>query len=333
MNYNEYGLLPDTPEELSEIQNGCVTFDSFISGEWALGPYPQTKYLSPPDVAWDSFVPELEKRKAHFDKLRDNGWCLWWWEIAKAYSLPMDDVLWWDQWNYPSCAGFSAAAAYTRKVIYQLLTAPIIWEKINPLPTWAITKNYSVSGGASMAQVKLGVAKYGNYAASDPGIGQYPGKVDRDSYAAVAATAQQRQLCTSRMPNDVDALQLCLDALEVVAMGNSLPCRTSRIDDKTGIKLGVVGGTSWAHATNYDAIRYVKNVPYFHFSNSYGNYYRGSREHCPDIGCWHTKAAAAEMLKTASCWVTVYAEAKPMILNKSVPFMPPVVPVPDYVVR
>jgi hypothetical protein len=332
MNFNEYGLTPDTPEELAELDANQVSFDTFVSGNWNLGPYPQTKYLAPPEITWDTFVPELKKRKEHFDTLRDNGWCLWWWEIARAHGLPMDTVLQYNQLSYPSCAGFSAAAAYSRKVIYQMLTAPVIWEEINPLPTWAITKNYSTSGGASMAQVKLGTAKYGNYAVNDPGIGTYPCKVSKEAFTAAAPFAQKRQLCSSRMPNDVDALQLCLDACEVIAIGNGTACRTSRLDSKIGINLGVIGG-NWAHATDYDSIRYIRKEPYFHFSNSWGNYYRGSNERDPAIGCWHTKSMAAQMLKSASCWVTVYAEAQNNLANNTAAFMPTFVPIPDYVIR
>jgi hypothetical protein len=329
--FHEFGLTPDTPEELAEISDGQVSFDTFVSGEWQLGPYPQTKYLAPPDVTWETFVPELKKRKEHFDTLRDKGWCLWWWEIAKAHGLPMDKVLQFDQGRVGSCAGMSAAATYMRKVIYQLLTAPITWEQINPLAMWAITKNYSTSGGQSMLAVKLGAAKYGNYAVSDPGIGEYPCRVDRNTFEAAAPLAQRRQLCSSVMPNNVDALQLCLDACEVVSMGNSLACRTCRLDPQSGIKLGVLGN-SWSHATNYDAIRYYKNEPYFHFSNSYGNYYRGSKENCPSLGCWHTRSQAEQMLRGASCWVSVYAEAQPSPTS-GVSFMPVFVPIPDYVIR
>ena len=67
------------------------------------------------------------------------------------------------------------------------------------MPMWAITKNYSVSGGQSMAAVKLGVTRYGDYAVTDPGIGEYPGTVSRDLYEKAAPYAQKRQLCNCRI--------------------------------------------------------------------------------------------------------------------------------------
>jgi hypothetical protein len=326
------GLLPDRPEELEEIAAGRVTFESFVSGDWALGPYPQAKYKVPPDISWESYKPELIRRKAHFDRLREQGWCLWWWEIAKAFGLTMKQVGNSNQLNYPSCAGFSAAKTYERKMIYQLLTAPVSWEAINPLATWAITKNYSIKGGQSMGAMKLGMAKYGNYAVSDPGIGEYPGRVDRNVYEQNAVKAQSRQLCSCMIPNPTVAdIQLCLDACEVIAIGNGTACRTSRIDGN-GINLGVIGG-SWSHATVYDTIRYVKGNPYFHWSNSWGEIYKGSREGDPAIGCWHNAEGLHTMLRGASCWVTVYAEGFEDTNRLASQFAPPFVGYPDYVIH
>jgi hypothetical protein len=331
MDFIENGLTPDTPEELAEIAAGAATYSSvFGDGEWAHGVYPQGKYDIPPEITWDSFVPELKKRKAHYNSLRNNGWCLFWWEIARALGLPMDKVLSANQLSFSSCAGWSAAMTYSRKVIYQMLSAPIKWEKINPLPTWAITKGYSTRGGASMLQVKLGTSKYGNYAVTDTGIGEYPGTVSKATYETAAPLAQKRQLCSAVMPATVANLQLCLDACEVVAIGNRTACKTSRIDN--GIKIGVLGGT-WSHATVYDSIRYVKGKPLFHWSNSWGAYYKGSKENCPDIGCWLTEEQAAQMLDGASCWTTVYAEAFPAFKQGETPLLPTFIPVSDYVIR
>ena len=329
--FNAYGLTPDTPEELAEIQQGQTTFSSFFSGDWESehGPYPQRKYKVPPDISWESFEPELQKRKAHFDKMRASGWCLWWWEIARALGLPMEQVLQSYQGGNPSCAGFSAAMAYMRKVIYQKLTAPIKWELINPMCMWAITKGYSTSGGQSLAAVKLGAAKYGNYAVTDPGIGPYPGKVSRDVYTKAAAQAQNRQLCSCVIPNTIAALQLCLDACEVVALGNSTACKTARLDSN-GILIGVASGT-WAHAHNYDAIRYVHGEPYFHWSNSWGNMYKGSKENDPMTGCWHTRDTAAQMIRGASMWCSVYAEAFEELTPGSTQFAIPRIVYPDYI--
>jgi hypothetical protein len=61
--------------------------------------------------------------------------------------------------------------------------------------------------------------------------------------------------------------------------------------------------------TCYDSIRYVRGEPYFHWSNSWGEIYKGCKENCPAIGCWHTRDQVGQMLKGASCWATVYAEA------------------------
>jgi hypothetical protein len=325
-----YGLLPDTPEQLAEIRSNSVSFERFLSGDWEQehGPYPQRKYLVPPDITWDSFEPELRKRKARFDKLRADGWCLWWWEIARARELPMDKVLSWQQSNLPSCSGFSAAAAYSRKVIYQMLTAPVRWDPINPFPTWTISKGYSTAGGQSMAGVKIAVSKWGNYAATDPGIGDYPGRLNKAAYENAAQYAQSRQLCTCAVPATLAALQLCLDACEVVAIGNGTACKTCRIDSN-GIKIGVIAG-SWAHAHNYDAIRYVHGEPYFHWSQSWGPIYKGGTENDPEIGCWHTKEAAAKMLQGASCWTTVYAEAFTGLNPGATDFAPKFVGYPDY---
>ena len=325
----EFGLTPDTPEELAEIQRGQVAFETYFSGEWERehGPYPQSKYKTPPDISWSSFEPELRKRKAYFDHLRNSGWCLWWWVLARAYGLPMSQVLWANQGNFPSCAGFAAALAWMRKVLYQKLTAPIRWEKINPMPTWSITKGYSTSGGQSMAAVKLGAARFGNYAVTDPGIGEYPGKVSREIYEKAAGTAQSRQLCSCMMPATVEALQLCLDALEVVAVGNQTACRTARLD-ANDILIGVISG-SWRHAHIYDAIRYVRGVPYFHWSNEWGEIYKGSKENDPETGCWHTPDQARLMLQGASCWTTVYAEAFQELEIGTTPFVAPFVGYPD----
>jgi hypothetical protein len=331
-NFYDGGLLPDTPEEIAELAAGRVSFESFISGEWALGPYPQAKYKVPPDITWESFKPELIRRKAHFDAMANNGWCLWWWEIARAYGLPMNQVSKWNQYAIPSCAGFSAAAAYSRKVLYQKLTAPVLWEQINPICTWAITKNYSTSGGQGMIAVRLGTAKYGNYAVTDPGIGEYPGRVDRTVYEKNAPRAQSRQLCSCSIPNPtVEDIRLCLDAREVVAIGNYTACRSCRLDGNK-IKVGVIGGR-WSHAQNYDSIRYVKGQPYFHWSNSWGDIYKGSVEGDPDIGCWHTADMVHAMLQGASCWVTVYAEAFPEPNLQTRNFVPPFIGYPDYVLH
>lgn len=326
------GLLPDSPEELAELAAGTVTFESFISGEWAHGPYPQTKYKVPPDIVWDSYKPELIRRKAHFDAMRLQGWCLWWWEIARAYRLPMDRVLRNNQLQYPSCAGWSAAGAYTKKVFYQKLTAPVLWEQINPLCTWAIIKNYSIQGGASMAGVRLGTAKYGNYAVNDPGIGEYPGKVDRAVYEQNAPRAQARQLCSCSIPRPTVAdIQLCLDACEPVAIGNHTACRSCRLDGNR-IKVGVIGGR-WNHAHLLCSIRYVKGQPYFYWDNSHGDIYKGSMEGDPDTGCWFTADMLHVMLQDAQCWVTVYAEAFPDPGLLSTNFAPPFIGYPDYVLH
>jgi hypothetical protein len=326
------GLLPDSPEELSEIAAGRITFESYMSGDWELGPYPQAQYKVPPDISWESYKPELIRRKEHFDKLRNQGWCLWWWEIARAFGLPMNLVTKVNQLSYPTCAGFSAAMAWERKMIYQLLTAPVRWEKINPMATWAITKNYSTKGGQSMAGVKLGTTKYGNYAVTDQGIGDYPGRVDRNIYEQNAAKAQARQLCSCSIPRATVAdIQLCLDACEIVAIGNGTACKTSRIDGN-GINLGVVGG-SWAHATDYDTIRYIRHKPYFHWSNSWGDMYKGSKEGDPAIGCWLDAESLHKMLQGASCWVTVYAEGFEDTDRLSSQFVPPFVGYPDYVIH
>jgi len=331
--FYEFGLTPDTPEELAELARGRVSFDAYFSGSWEQehGPYPQTRYSVPPDISWESFRPELLKRKEHFDRLRQQGWCLWWWEIARAHGLPMKQVLHSNQLLWTNCAGWSAAKAYERKVIYQMLTAPIRWDAINPMAMWAITKNYSTSGGSSMASVKIGAAKYGNYAIADPGIGEYPGTVSRELYEQAAPYAQNRQLCSCAIPNTVEAVQLCLDALEPVAVGNYTACKSCRLD-ANGILLGVPGG-NWAHAWNYDAIRYVRREPYFHFSNSWGEMYKGCKENCPAIGCWHTREQTAQMLMNANCWATVYAEAYNRLDTGAVPFVPKFVPYPDYIIH
>lgn len=331
--FHEDGLTPDTHEELEEIRRGRVSFEHFSGGDWERehGPYPQSQYAVPPDISWSSFQPELLRRKEYFDTLRNRGWCLWWWVLARAYGLPMDQVLWANQMQYPSCAGVAAGLTWMRKVIYQKLTAPVRWEFLNPMPMWAITKNYSTGGGQSMAAVKLGAARYGNYAVTDPGIGEYPGTVDRERYENAAPYAQQRQLCSCMMPNSLEALQLCLDALEVVAIGNQTACRTAR-PDGNGILIGVIGGT-WRHAHVYDAIRYVRGVPYFHWSNEWGAIYKGSRENEPETGCWHTADQARQMLVGASCWTTVYAEAQSELTIGTTPFCAPFVPYPDYVLH
>ena len=329
--YIDNGLTPDTPAELAEIQRGQVTFESYMSGDWEQehGPYPQRKYKVPPDISWDSYEPELRKRKAHFDRLRLAGWCLWWWVIAAQYGLDLRKVLSWNQVQKPACAGFSAAAVWSRKTIYQKLTAPVRWEQINPMPMWAITKGYDDKGGQSMAAVKLGAARYGNYAVDDPGIGPYPGRIDRTAYQQSAPQAQSRQLCSCVIPNNIEAVKLCLDACEVVAIGNRTAWRTCRLD-AIGLLLAVVSG-NWSHAWNYDAIRYIRGIPYFHASNSWGNIYTGSREHDPEIGCWHTMEQAAKLLQTASCWVSVYAEAACDLEPGMTPFAPNFVPYPDYI--
>ena len=331
--FYEYGLTPDTPEELAEIQRGRVSFESFMSGTWEQehGPYPQTKYNVPPDISWESFRPELQKRKEHFDRLRNSGMCLWWWEIARARGLPMKQVLQSNQYSDTTCAAFAAAKAYERKVIYQMLTAPIRWEAINPMPMWAIMKGYSTVGGSSMASVKIGAARYGNYAVADPGIGEYPGTVSREAYERAAQYAQKRQLCSCVIPNTVEAVQLCLDALEPVAIGNYTACKSCRLDSN-GILIGVIGGKV-AHAWNYDAIRYVRGMPYFHFSNSWGDMYKGCKENCPEIGCWHTRDQVIQMLENASCWATVYAEAFNTLGTGAAPFVAEFVPYPDYVLH
>ena len=331
--FQDYGLTPDTPEELAEILRGQVSFESYSGGDWAQehGPYPQSKYRVPPDITWSSFQPELVRRKAHFDVLRNNGWCLWWWELARAFGLPMQQVLWSNQLQFTTCAGLAAAAAWMRKVIYQMLTDPVGWELINPMPMWAITKGYSIVGGQSMAAVKLGAARYGNYAVTDPGIGEYPGTVNRDVYEKAAPLAQDRQLCSCMIPNTLEALQLCLDALEVVAIGNRTACRNARLDGN-GILIGVISGT-WYHAHVYDAIRYVRGVPYFHWSNVWGPIYKGSKENDPEIGCWHTPDQARQMLAGASCWSTVYAEAKSKLVIGATPFTAPFVGYPDYILH
>ncbi len=329
----DYGLTPDTPEELAEIRQGQTSFEHFYSGDWEQehGLYPQRKYKVPPDIAWSSFEPELRRRKEHFDTLRNKGWCLWWWEIARAHGLNMKQVLWSNQANQTSCAGMSAAMVWSRKTIYQKLTAPIRWEFLNPMAMWAITKNYSTRGGQSMAAVKLGAAKYGNYAVSDPGIGAYPGRVSRDMYEKAAPQAQQRQLCSCTMPNTVAAVKLALDACEVVAIGNSRAWRTARLD-KNGILVAVPSG-GWAHAWNYDAIRYVHGVPYYHADNSWGEIYEGSKEHDPAIGCWHTEETVALMLQGASCWCSVYSEAVTDLAVGTTGFVPKFVGWPDYVLH
>ena len=331
--FYEYGLTPDTPEELAEIRRGQVSFESYSGGDWLRehGPYPQARYQVPPDISWSSFHPELLRRKAYFDTLRNAGWCLWWWELARAFKLPMQQVLQANQLQFTTCAGFVAAVAWMRKVIYQKLTAPVAWEWINPMPMWAITKGYNIAGGQSMAAVKLGAARYGNYAVTDPGIGEYPGTVNRAVYEKAAPLAQERQLCSCMMPNTLEALQLCLDALEVVAIGNRAACRTARLDGNN-ILIGVISG-AWSHAHAYDAIRYVRGVPYFHWSNEWGGIYKGSKENEPEIGCWHTPDQARQMLEGASCWTTVYAEAKCNLVIGSTPFTAPFVGYPDYVLH
>ena len=329
----DYGLTPDTREELEEIRRGQATFEHYFSGDWEQehGPYPQRKYKVPPDISWASFEPELRRRKEHFDKLRNNGWCLWWWEIARAHGLPMKQVLWSNQANQTSCAGLSAAMAWSRKTIYQRLTAPVKWELLNPMAMWAITKNYSTHGGQSMAAVKLGAAKYGNYAVTDPGIGEYPGRVSRDLYEKAAPQAQQRQLCSCSMPNTVAAVKLALDALEIVAIGNQRAWRICRLD-RNNILIAVPAG-GWAHAWNYDAIRYVHGVPYYHADNSWGEIYNGSKENEPAIGCWHTEETVAMMLQGASCWCSVYAETFSDLAVGTTAFVPQFVPWPDYVLH
>jgi len=329
----DYGLTPDTAEELAELRLHQTTFETYFSGDWEQthGPYPQRKYKVPPDIVWASFEPELRRRKEHFDHLRNQGWCLWWWEIARAYGLPMDQVLWSNQGGDTSCAGLSAAMNWSRKTIYQKLTAPVRWDFLNPMAMWAITKGYSTRGGQSMAAVKLGAARYGNYAASDPGIGLYPGRISRELYEKAAPLAQDRQLCSCTIPNTVEAVRLCLDALEVVSIGNRRAWRTCRLD-RNNILIAVPGD-SWAHAWNYDAIRYVRSVPYFHASNSWGNIYKGSKERDPEIGCWHTAETVALMLQDASCWCSVYAEAFPELSIGSTVFAPKFVGYPDYVLH
>ena len=333
LTFAENGWLPDTPEELAELRRYQVSFDSFSSGDWVRehGLYPQTKYNVPPEISWESFKPELQRRKAHFDDLRNKGWCLWWWEIARAHGLPMNRVLHANQLQYTSCAGYSAAMTYSRKVIYQMLTAPIRWDAINPMPMWAITKNYSTQGGSSMASVRIGGAKYGNYAVDDPGIGEYPGRVDRSAYEKAAPYAQSRQLCSCTIPANVEAVQLCLDALEVVAIGNYTACKTCRLDSN-GILIGVLAG-NWAHATTLDSIRYVRGTPYFHWSNSWGDMYKGCKENSPMTGCWLTKDQMAQMLKNANAWCTVYAEAYNLFDGRQPDFAPRFVPHPDYVLH
>jgi hypothetical protein len=183
-----------------------------------------------------------------------------------------------------------------------------------------------------MVGVKIGMAKYGNYAVNDPGIGDYPGQVNRTVYEQNAPRAQARQLCSCMIPNPtVEDIRLCLDARETVAIGNSTACRSCRLDGNR-IKVGVIGG-GWSHATNYDAIRYVKGQPYFHWSNSHGDIYKGSVEGDPDTGCWHTADMVHAMLRGASCWVTVYAEAFPEQNLAGGNFAPPFIGYPDYVVH
>jgi len=284
-NFNLYGCIPnfETPEALSFIENSAVPWDA-------------TDF---PQVAdWGSFQDFLEKQ---FDQ-RQN-----WWQYGKT-----DELFTKSQSYRPNCAGFALANASLCSIISQRINrySEHLPVKFNPMVCWQKSKNGSVRGGQSIAEIAIAGNKFGNYLADDCGAYD-PAITFETTNPTEDEHAQKHQigyaLYTGSKPWEA-VLLACRKGYACV-LGNSRAVGGCQ-KDKNGVYAAFLSG-SWAHATAACGYKNVNGKDYVFWINSHGDIYK-SPDETPDFGCWMSEETLRSFLGSSFNDVAVitYCEAE-----------------------
>lgn len=283
--YNQdYGCIPNsrTPECLARIQQMAAPWDA---------------HDRPPVSDWASFEEYLrELPDAKFN----------WFEKVNA-----DDYFTPSQSYRPNCAGFALSNAATCSVILQRVNrfSEQKIPKFNPMVTWQRSKNWSVSGGQSIAAMAIAGNEYGEYLASD--VGDYdPGKVFRSVTKEQEDHAQDYQIGYALYDGDEPweaALLACQKGFACFG-GNSRAVSGSKIDEN-GVPVAILSG-AWSHAWVLCGFQIVNGIRYLLFINSHGPIYE-SDGRTPRFAVWMPETTVRTFLSSSfnDICVLTYAEA------------------------
>lgn len=286
-----FGCEPNfkKPELLKEIEASSVPWDASDK---------------PSLCTWESLKPFLEEKAEKFDNRKRK----FWWEIARELGHDPEVLITPSQGNIGSCAGVSY---FERCFVIQLLKqigngfSEQQVEKVNALPTWLMSKNWSRWGGQTISAVTKEGTETGVFPARL--VGDYSASwYEKQSALNHVADAEKRQMGACLVPGDIDAVEvirLALKAGHVVEIGNSTAIADGTNKDENGMDTVRCAGY-WSHATMFSEYKIVNGSEYFRWENSHGLIYENDCDE-PRIGGWMTLETLRQFTSSTFCDLTV----------------------------
>jgi hypothetical protein len=277
-------------EVLDELQGSAVSITT-----WASGDMPIFKLDN-------DFMDYLTNRRKACEHLVAAGYSWLPWDVLKALprERKVSDHLYFSQGSVPSCMNHSSSFSHHSVTLIDIaLGQPLVYNPINPIVTWYLSKGRSMRGGQTVSVMAKWVNDIGNFPIAD--VGRDNTTVP-SSYKNHYESAKKNQsgICFIEVPKKelVDAAIEVLQSGLPIALGNSTAVRGAKVDSNK-MRVAVLGG-SWSHATHLVGHREVNNTEYYGWINSHGARYGTGADGMPADGCWMTKEILKQFLSTAS---------------------------------
>ncbi len=251
----------------------------------------------------DAPIIDFGSLEAFFEKRRKRS------EIGKPKFSWQDGFYFYNQGSLGSCTGHAAAHAFMASNRHIRLHNGSVFEKrINPIGAWFKSKNWSTSGGQSVARMAAEVNEFGNTPVSR--IGKDNIKPNKSIILAAAkdAALNQSGICFFA-PTAENIIKFARSGIGTF-IGNRL--RVQGTDtNKDGLRIPKFGGT-WAHATAFTDYVRIGDREYVFWLNSWGPIYKvADRHNTPEWGCWMDRNHLDRFLASASSFgnaCAVFAE-------------------------
>jgi hypothetical protein len=244
-----------------------------------------------PVIKWDSAFEEFIDRRGNLveEMQQEKTHCLFPWQIElylpEEYRRNIDTSLYFSQYAIPSCAGHGAAFSHKSSLLSAIgMGAPLVYESINPLYTWYLSKGRSMRGGQTISEMNEAINKIGHFLTADVGNDN---KNIKQGFEHYADNAKQRQSAIIEIPGSnaelADNIRRCCKAGLGVNIGNSLAVSGTTVIDN--VQIVTLSGT-WYHATSFATWMKRNNQEYIFWVNSHGKIYTKATFGEPHDGAW-----------------------------------------------
>jgi hypothetical protein len=244
-----------------------------------------------PIIAWDSdWEAFLKQRHSITDIYRtERIQNIAPWAVAKKLGT---DRIYWSQGNVGSCMAHAEAFAYHSSVLSGIaLGLPLEYEPVNPIVTFAISKNGSIRGGQSPAPMAHATNKVGHY------LEEWVGNNNQvlPQYQKWNDDAKSYQSGIVFIPGKGEELVQriidCVHAAFGVAFGNSHAVSGVH-KDSNGVYAAMLNGY-WKHATSFAMYNVFNNTEYLYWVNSHGKRYTPA-DGVPADGAWMSRTTLSK---------------------------------------